>query len=100
MNLNMLKRKWKVDENFDSEYGYVYGIVTTGKICFGMIFPSFEALASARDKKNINIFFSLLTDIPKSLIEDFLCKQQPIGISSRIASRPSTIQSRLNIESH
>jgi hypothetical protein len=51
MNLNMLKRKRKVDESFDSEYGYVYVIVTTGKIYSGMISPSLEALASARDKK-------------------------------------------------
>ncbi|RGB26113.1 hypothetical protein C1646_800989 [Rhizophagus diaphanus] len=27
-----LKRKRKVDENFDSEYGYIYGIVTTGDV--------------------------------------------------------------------
>ena len=48
MNLGMFKKKRKADEAFESEYEYVYGIVTTGEkislirftICHGLVFHS------------------------------------------------------------
>jgi hypothetical protein len=37
MNLDMLKKKRKADEAFESEYEYVYGIVTTGEKCWKVL---------------------------------------------------------------
>ncbi|UZO17045.1 uncharacterized protein OCT59_008409 [Rhizophagus irregularis] len=54
----MLKRKRKVDENFDSEYGYVYGIVMTATDWY-LIPHSIEA-----------IYYTIKAEYRISLTED------------------------------
>ena len=50
MNINMNKKKRKVDEAFDPDYEYVYGIVSTGTDWYFILYSTEGIYNTSRTK--------------------------------------------------
>ena len=55
MNINMNKKKWKVDEAFNLDYKYVYGIVSTGTDWYFILHSTEGIYSTSRTKYQISL---------------------------------------------
>src|SRR4051794_1867210 len=62
MNINMNKKKRKVDEAFDPNYDYVYGIVSTGTDWYFILHSTEGIYCTSRTEYRISITEAALKD--------------------------------------
>jgi hypothetical protein len=62
MNLDMLRRKRKADEVFDSDYDYVYDIVSTGTDWYFILHSTEGIYSTSRTEYRISLTEDVLKD--------------------------------------
>src|SRR4051812_49838365 len=62
MNINMNKKKRKVDEAFDSDYEYVYGIVSTGTDWYFILHSTEGIYSTSKTEYQISLTKDALKD--------------------------------------
>ena len=62
MNLDMIKKKRKVDEAFEADYDYVYGIVSTGTDWYFILHTTDAIYCTSKTEYRISLTEAVLED--------------------------------------